>query len=91
MNRKILDGILVLDGHSYANDALQAICAKLTQYDNHKFMKLLDSKPTTEEEKEEAQKQSHRQRIAIGLFNSVVEQGKDFAVAFILKNDYLFK
>lgn len=92
MNRDILKETFVQNGHSYANDALQTICEKLCQCHGttYKTLDLLQRTDLSPEEETEKNRLTRNNRTMIALFDSIVEQGRDFAIKFIDANTHLF-
>ena len=82
MNRAVLKEVLVQNGHSYANDALQGILSRLLPQNPQLILKeLRDEKPSAE-----YYKAVKNQEAMIRTFNSIVGQGKEFALKFINAN-----
>jgi hypothetical protein len=88
MNRKILDGITVLDGMYYANDALQYICSNICSYSNTKMLEIQDKCFENKDlyESKEYMNMARLQDNFITLFNSIVSKGSEFSIKFIENN-----
>lgn len=82
MNREVLSQILVCNGHSYANDALQGICTAIYPFDPYKILEAPTDQPYSEEVKLHTKNQREMQK----LFNMIVSRGKESALNFIKWN-----
>jgi len=105
MNREVLTGLYVGDGHSYANDALQKICSKICNYSLSEIMKLqseiedlawLKEQPysaelLTEKQQIRYHELADAQNLMMILFNKIVSHGSEFAIQFIEANSWAWK